>query len=152
MTDTEVRDVRLERIPVPLWNQTRTWFLGLLREFDVLASSEPASATPTQLLEFVADAREKFSRFTQTDVVLEEALARGDTHLDLDLRLPESAAPTARELRSLIDRAEEYCRSGEMLTLMPTAEMRRFTHWYLDEVVDQLEGGEPTPWDEGSGE
>lgn len=146
-SDRRLSSVRLIGVPLDLWHRGRVWFEGLMREFDVIAT-DTGETTPRQLLEFVSEVRDRFSRFADdSGVALEEAHARGERSLDVEMELPPEAAPAARQLWDHIQEAEAYCRRGDLLTLTPDDELRRFLHWYLHEVADQAEGADPRPWD-----
>lgn len=138
--------VHLVGVPVGLWHRGRVWFDGLLREFDILAADH-GETTPRELLEFVAETRERFSGFTdEPNTALEEAHRRGVESTDVDLYLPPVAAPVARDLWAHLARALEYCHSGDLLTLTPDRELTRYLEWYLHEIARQLEGEAPRPF------
>lgn len=145
-SEAQFRPVRLTGIPVELWARSRVWFEGLLREFDIIAT-ESDEATPRELVDFVADTRERFSRFsTDSNTVLEEALERGGATADLEMELPSEAGNAARELWVRILAADDFCRHGDLLTLALPEDVREFIRWYLGEFANQMEGGEPIPW------
>lgn len=145
--DRSLTTFRLIGVPLELWHRARVWFEGLIREFDVLAA-DTGETTPRELLQFVGEVRERFSGFTEgSDIAMEKAHARGEQFMDVELELPPAAAPAARELWDQIQRAEEYCRRGDLLTLTPDDELRRYLHWYLHEIADQAEGAVPRPWE-----
>lgn len=146
-SDRPLSTIRLIGVPLDLWHRGRAWFEGLIREFDVLAA-DTGERTPRELLEFVGEVRERFSGFTEgTDTALEKAHARGEKSLDVEMELLPEAAPAARELWDQIQQAEDYCRQGDLLTLTPDDELRRYMHWYLHEIADQAEGAAPRPWE-----
>jgi hypothetical protein len=142
--------IEVRGIPVPLWHQTRTWFEGLLREFTILNTQEGGDV-PEELLQFVAEATDRFAQFGRSDAVLDEALSAGMSEVDQELMLPAIAREAALDLWSLIQRAEEYCLSGQMLTLVPQDDVRRFVRWYLFEVTSQIAGASPSSWPADSG-
>jgi hypothetical protein len=142
--------IELRGIPVPLWHQARTWFDGLLREFTILNTQESGDV-PADLLQFVAEATERFAQFGRSDALLDEALSAGLSEVDQELMLPALAGEASLGLWSLIERAEEYCLSGQMLTLVPKDDVRRFVRWYLFEVTNQIAGESPSRWPESSG-
>jgi hypothetical protein len=45
-----------------------------------------------------------------------------------------------------MDRADEFCQEGELLTLAPTELEREFRLWFLREFIEQAEGVPPKPW------
>lgn len=146
MTEAQLQPISLRRLPLPLWHESRRWFEELLREFAVIAS-EVEDTTPRDLLAFVDQTTERFGQFSEaSNLALESAHAAGDAELDLELRLPAGAAPVAGELRLLIERAREFCRRGDLLTMEPAPEVFEFVEWYLAELENQLAGAKPRPW------
>ncbi|CAN5811312.1 hypothetical protein BH23ACT5_BH23ACT5_08360 [soil metagenome] len=152
MARDDLHRVVLAGIPVEVWARSREWFNGLIREFDVIASGTDlgSDATPSQMVTFVAETSEKFARFNQTEPLLDQAIADGDVELDLDLLLPPEAGEAARELWRLIEKADAYCVSDDLLTLAIPEEVRRFARWYLFEVARQVDGQESIPWSRAS--
>lgn len=145
-TEVQFRRVRLLGVPVGVWDRARGWFGGLVREFDIIATGSD-EATPRELVVFVADVRERFSRFfSGTNVVLEEALERGEATTDVEMELPPGVAVAVRDLWIRILAADDFCRHGDLLTLALPDDLREFIRWYLDEIANQIEGGEPRPW------
>ena len=146
MTDGPLHRVSIRGIPTEVWDATRRWFQGLLREFDVMGTVAETDGVPARLLAFVEEARARFSRFGGSDVVLDRALAAGEPQIDVDLELPEAAGEAALALWELIEDAESYCRSGHLLSVVPDEEVRRFAEWYLHEIPRQIDGADPRPW------
>lgn len=146
MTSLDLRRVSLQEFPLEIWDESRRWFEGLLREFEVI-SSEVGDATPRQVLSFVAATTETFGRFSEpASEMMQQAFDLGQETADIELSLPAEAAPAARELWQTILRANDFCRSGVLLTLELSALVLDFIRWYLDEIGGQLEGKAPTPW------
>lgn len=145
-TDVRLCRIRLLGTPVGVWGRSRDWFEGLLRELDIIATGSDAG-TPRELVDFVAAAREEFSRFSAGSTsVLEAAEEHGETTVDLEMQLPPNAAVAARDLWDRILAADNYCRQGDLLTLALPQDVRVFVRWYLEEIATQIEGGEPRPW------
>lgn len=148
MTPADLIVVSIRRLPLGVWNRGRRWFEELLREFAVIAS-DTDDTIPRDLLAFLETTRERFGQFSEgTNEALETAHAAGEAEIDLELNLPQEAAPAAAELSDLIERARQFCRRGELLTLEPEPDVVEFMQWYLDEVIVQIEGNPPTPWPE----
>lgn len=62
----------------------------------------------------------------RSDAVRDQALDRGDEVIDLTYRPPPSAAESVRTLNELMDEADEFCRSEQLLTLAATQVERGF--------------------------
>ena len=145
----ELVEVRLLRLPLAVWQRTQEHVDGLLREFALIAQDDEAkAATPGRLLALVQQLSAGFGGFSETQrIEMEEALARGETEIDLTYRVPPAAAGAARQLGDMLDEADAYCRRGDhLLTLATPEEELRFRRWYISEFVDQLGGAPPTPW------
>jgi hypothetical protein len=150
-TAGELVEVRLLRLPLQVWQRTQEHVDGLLREFALIAQDEEAkAATPGRLLALVQHLTAGFGSFSESQrMEMEEALAHGDTEIDLTYYVPPAAAPAAQQLGDMLDEADEYCRRGDhLLTLATPEEELRFRHWFISEFVDQLGGAPPTPWPE----
>ena len=148
-TAGELVEVRLLRLPLRVWQRTQEHVDGLLREFALIAQNDDAKlATPGRLLALVQHLSAGFGGFSESQrIEMEEALARGDTELDLTYLVPPAAAGAAQQLGDMLDEADEYCRRGDhLLTLATPGEELQFRHWFISEFVDQLGGAPPTPW------
>jgi hypothetical protein len=146
VTDRRLHRVELRGIPTDVWDSARRWFQGLMREFDVIGTTAGDDTVPARLITFVNEARERFSRFGRSDAELDRALEAGTPHLDVQLELPAAAKEAALDLWQLIEEAESYCRSGQLLSVVPDGDVRQFTEWYLHEITRQIDGLDPIPW------
>jgi hypothetical protein len=144
---SELVQIHIEGVPVELWGRTRDWFSGLLREFDIIASTSDEDSAPRRLTNFVADTRRQFGQFSGPTEALEEAHAAGEVTTDVAFEVPPVAASAAAALWERIEEALEFCSGGDLLTLTPTEDVIRFCRWYLFEVVDQIAGSAPHGWD-----
>jgi hypothetical protein len=141
--------IEIRGIPVALWDRARAWFGGLQREFTILSTQD--GDEPEELLKFVAEATDRFAQFGRSDALLDEAMNAGLAEVDQELMLPTMAREASLNLWSLIQRAEQYCSSGQMLTLVPDDDVRNFVRWYLFEVSNQIDGMAPRRWAANSG-
>ena len=66
------------------------------------------------------------------------ALARGEPTVDLETKVPASAATAALGYLELLERADELCRAGVLLTSEPPAEVKDLRRWFVEEMVAQL--------------
>jgi hypothetical protein len=144
---SELVSIHIEGVPVELWDRTREWFSGLVREFDIIASTSDEDSAPRRLTTFVAETRRQFGQFSNPTEVLEGALAAGEVTTDVAVEVPAVAASAATALWERIEEALEFCGEGDLLTLTPTDDVIRFCRWYLFEVVDQIGGSAPRAWD-----
>jgi hypothetical protein len=124
----------------------------LHREFALLRVGEGQSthSVPHRLLQLVEDLDREYAGVTdQADLRRDEALEKGEERIDLVYHLPRSTQAAAATLGRLLDEADEYCRQGrELLTLARSPQVTAFHRWYLGQIVDQLDGRPPVPWEE----
>jgi hypothetical protein len=151
VSDIELVRVEVLGLDLAAWDRARQHYEALFREFALIStgSESDRNSVPRRLLELIDELRARFSGFTAGENErMEDALAQGDATIDLHFELPASAADASRELAAMLDEAEEYCRDGTLLTLVPPVEVREFRDWYLDEFVAQLAGAGPTTFAE----
>ena len=141
-------EVHIRSLPIPVLQVAREHGEGLLREFKLIELGEDeAPGVPGRLVALGEELRERFSGFTAaTEAELAEAEAAGADQVDVVYRLPPDAAEASERLGTLLDEADEYCRSGEMLTLVTPPEAVAFRRWFLGEFVRQIGGQAPCPW------
>jgi hypothetical protein len=122
----------------------------LFREFAIIASSEADdAATPVRLMSLIDELTSQYAGLTQNaNEELQAAVERGDAHIDLVFHLPAAVSAAVERFHELLDEADEYCRSGDLLTLAPPPDAVAFRRWYLDEFVRQIAGEAPRPWPE----
>jgi len=149
----EPRTVRLVNLPISLFLRSREHHDDLIREFTLMAIRQPedvhAPRLPEQLSELVEILGRRYSASaSRADAARDAAIERGDTSVDLTYEVPASVVPDLLRLTELIDAADEFCRSEQLLTLPRDAEMVAFAHWYNGEFINQINGLPPTPWSE----
>lgn len=144
--------VRILGMPLKVAEESRTHHDGLLREFALIRFGGGGTEDlPARLVALAGDLTDRFSSFTEaTDAEWARAEARGDVVVDLVYRVPPEAGPAAAEIAALLDEADEYCRSGALLTLITPEPAAAFRRWFLGEFARQIAGGEPQRWP-GSG-
>ena len=118
----------------------------LLREF-ALIRGEGSDHVPARLLALIEELRGRFGSFSEGPrQAMQAALDRGDETIDLHYQVPPTVAAAARQLAELLDEADEFCRSGDLLTLATQPEGLAFRRWYLEEFQRQIDGLAPRPW------
>ena len=143
-----LRTIVISDFPLQVFDRARQHSEALLREFAFIAESGRDEVhVPRRLLELVAALNQRYATMnTVADEQIEAALDRGDESIDFELRVPDEARQAALELGAMLDEADEYCRRGDLLTLATPADLRGFRVWYLQQVIDQVEGLPPTSW------
>jgi hypothetical protein len=121
---------------------------ALLREFAIIAigGGEPADV-PKRLVELATILDDRYSGLNpEANDVIDAAAQRKVDYVDLELTVPPRIKGDTLDLAPLLLEADEYCRSGGLLTMTPTDEMRSFWTWFLLEFVRQADGGSPLSW------
>ena len=77
---------------------------------------------------------------------LHAAAEEGRASIDLVYHVPVEVGSAAKELGQLLDEADDYCRQGDLLTLVAPTQAAAFRRWFLGEFVRQTSGSEPRPW------
>lgn len=152
---SEPRDVVLLQLPLDVYARAVQWQADLMREFALITIGEESEHAgggsqvpiPARLLNAVGAMRGRYGALTaSTAQELEEAQRRGEASADVTYTLPPEAAEELRHLGALLDEADEFCRTGDLLTLAAQSDVAAFRRWFLGEFARQLQGAEPTPW------
>jgi hypothetical protein len=147
-TDRPMRRVVLREFPLRLMDEARQHGEALIREFQMLVHADPEQAhVPRRLLELAEESDKRYEGMNpDAEAIADAALARGDEYVDLEVFVPDSFKDETLDAVPLLLEVEEYCRSGQLLTLVPSDDLRAFWAWYLGEFVRQIDGLEPIAW------
>lgn len=138
--------VRLLGMPLDVMQRSSEHSDELLREF-ALIHEEGSDHVPARLLALIEELRGRFGSFAEGPrQAMEDAVARGDATIDVHYQVPPEVAAAARRLGILLDEADEFCRSGDLLTLATPPDGVAFRRWYLEEFEFQIAGRPPRPW------
>jgi hypothetical protein len=154
---TDLLTVRVLRMPLAVSARSTQHFEELMREFALITldterdreSTDSTRPVPERLLDVVAELTHEFAAFTTAVTAQrEEAAARGDAEVDLIYHMPPSTADAVRQLDTLLEEVDDFCRSGQhLITLATPPESLAFRQWYLNEFIAQIERDEaPVPW------
>jgi hypothetical protein len=143
--------VRLINLPISLFLRGREHHDDLIREFTLMAIRQEENADEPhmsrQLSELIENLGHRYrASASRADAARDAAIDRGDTSVDLTYEVPASVVPDLLRLNELIDAADGFCRTEELLTLPRDPEMVAFAHWYTGEFINQINGLPPTPW------
>ena len=146
----ELGHVRIIGLPLDLQARGQEHTAELMREFSYVSDpNADASDVPDRLISIINELQSRYADFTETaNAARDAARARGDVAVDLDFEIPIDVRQAAQDLGALLDEADEYCRRGDLLTLAAPPDLVDLRHWYLDEFVAQLDGAEPTSWEQ----
>ena len=144
--ETPLATVRIVELPLGVYQRASEHNDELLREF-ALIRGEDNDHVPARLLAVIEELRARFGGFTEGQTTaIQEALGRGDRHIDLVYEVPAEASEAAVRLGALLDEADDFCRSGDLLTLATGSEGVAFRRWFLEEFVLQIAGNPPRSW------
>jgi hypothetical protein len=144
--------VHLQRVPVELFLREARHTDEIVREFALISVGERPDVTerevPTRLLALTEQLRVEHAHMSGgIRAQFEEAGRQGEATIDVELPGDETTAEITERLAGLLDAADEYCRSGRLLTLESDPEVVAWRHWWRDQVVGQIrEDAEPLPF------
>jgi hypothetical protein len=149
MTAGEMRRVLLLDFPIELMSQARQHSEALVREFQLIVhgAEDEDTGVPARLLELASESERRYEGMNpQAEEMVDAAIERGEAYIDLELFVPPSFKQDTLDAVPILLEVEEYCRRGDMLTLLPSPQLRGFWQWYLTEYVRQLDGEPPISW------
>lgn len=149
MTAHGLAKVRVLGLPLDVYARVQEVHEGLMREFALIALSQPGRSVPARLVALTKDLQARYANFTR-EASERQAMAaeRGERAVDLVYEVPVDVAQAAARYDTLLDEAVEYCRQGDLLTLAPSEEHIAFRRWFLGEFVRQIRGEQPVSWQE----
>jgi hypothetical protein len=147
----ELHTVRLINLAIALFLRGREHHDDLIREFTLMAIRQQENANAPhlsrQLSELVETLGHRYSASaSRADAARDAAIERGEASVDLTYEVPANVVPDLLRLTELIDAADEFCRTEQLLTLPRDPDMVAFAHWYNGEFINQINGLPPTPW------
>src|SRR2546430_1601612 len=138
-------------VPVALYLGASRHMREIAREFKLISFGDRSGVNervPVGLLQLVAELRGPRRR--DADAIrlrFEDAARAGHETVDLEIPADETAVEMTERITDLLDAADEFARSGDLLTLASSPEVVAWRHWWRDQLVAQVrEGAEPTPW------
>ena len=146
LAQAELHDVWLRRYPLRLGARASEHYESVYRELALLASSDQGPPVPGTLLELLEEMDRRSARNNASEQVRDEALARGEDSLDIELHVPADVVEVGQRVEQLLEEADAFCRDGTLLTLEPSADVVAFRRWYIGELVRQVAGEAPRPW------
>ena len=141
--------VRFIDFPVLLAARVSKHFEGIQRELALIdfANDATRAAVPARLLELAARVN---ADFQAGELIGRENLAAtvasGARTVTIEARIPRSAAPSSVSLLAMLAEADAFCRDGALISSPMPPDCCAFRDWFLEELVNQIGGGEPTPW------
>jgi hypothetical protein len=145
----EMVSIRLIDFPIALANRAGRHYEAIQREFALIhfSDEETRASVPTRLLEVAEQTR---AALASGEIISREQFAasveRGDHQITFDLRVPRSTGDAMAELLTLLVEADDFCREGDLITVLMPDDCRAFREWFLNEFVHQINGEPATPW------
>jgi anti-sigma regulatory factor (Ser/Thr protein kinase) len=136
------RTIRFRDVPVDDYLALAAHNDALFRELELISfelEAGGADRVASPLAELVDRLYRRFrgQRDSYRDVVA-AAQAHGRRTVDLETTASPAAAAAARGYLELLERADELCRSGVLLTPEPSPGMKALRAWFVDQMVAQL--------------
>jgi anti-sigma regulatory factor (Ser/Thr protein kinase) len=147
--------VVIKELPIAVYLEAEQHGDGLMREFAFMAQVPPATASapeqPRRLLELAEAVRAAFTNATSSMRPQVEAALRSDqSTVDLELIVPDQGWQLLLVLAAQLDEIDRLSEQGELVTLASSPTVRRFRHWYSQQIADQVAGKPPQPWPGGT--
>jgi hypothetical protein len=148
MDTDEARRVVLVDFPLQVAGRAYRHREALLREFALIAFGGGEQAdVPKRLVEIATILDDRYAGLNpEAEDAVDAAVARNAEYIDLDLTVPPRIKGDFVDIGPLLLEADEYCRTGGLLTLSPTEETRLFWTWFLSEFILQADGQSPRSW------
>ena len=144
----EHRTVRILNLPVDLHRRSEEHNDTLSRELAFVAALDDPTSAPARLRALSEALNGRYTGLGDAQQLqLAEAVRTNLTSVDLDYRLPVELAEVMERVWDLLEEVEDFCRSGDLLTLVTPPDVHAFRKWCRDEIVEQLRGAAPRPWD-----
>jgi anti-sigma regulatory factor (Ser/Thr protein kinase) len=142
--------VRFPGVPVDGYLELQAHNDALFRELELISielEGDDAARVAAPLADLVDQLYRGYrgQRDSYRDVVA-AAQAAGQPVVDLETTATPAAATGARGYLELLERADELCRAGVLLTPEPSPQVRALRRWFVDQLAAQvLDGAAPAP-------
>ena len=148
MAEPTLRPVRLLGVPLDVHRRSSEHGETLRRELSFVEHAQHPDAVPVRLHLLGTSLAERYGALTASqDERLAEALAAGESTVDLHYELPVEVAEACDALERLLEELDDFCREGDLLTLVTPPEAVAYRRWFLEEVRAQVREGRPArPW------
>jgi hypothetical protein len=141
----------LRDFPLRVWARSRQHSDEVMREFTLMLEGERSGQTTLDVPKALVDLASMFTTqfgplLDQLYAAREKALDEGRDRMDSEVALVEGTPALLDRVREVMDAVDDYCRTGDLLTLERDETERRLFDWTMAELVGQYEGREPTAW------
>lgn len=147
--DVELVTVRLVGMPALVFSAYRVWYAEIRRELRLLAFAHGDDyPLATELAELTLQVEQE-RRMAHGIERLDAAIAAGLDRVDLEYRVPPSAATTMTRLVDILDEVDVFSREHRLLTMAASPQQVQLRRWYAGEFARQARGLDPLPWPGG---
>lgn len=145
-----MHNVALVDFPVAQFLQMQEQHDSMLRELALIAlrADQPDAEVPRRLLSLAREIQQRANDGANPfREGVEEAAERGDVVATLELTIPFSTLRWTEDFLMLFEEADEYARSGHLLTPPSPPEVAEFRRWLVGELIRQIrDGATPSPY------
>lgn len=148
----ELVTVELREVPLAILARAQEHNLTLVRELALVHTADERGVAPARLLWLSQHLDQRYADFNNAPRErLQKAIEGDQSRIDVHYEVPADVAEAAVELGAALDEVDDYCRTGDLLTLVTPPEALAFRRWLLGEFVAQVrDGAAPTPWSQSS--
>lgn len=141
------RTVRLVGMPVPLLAESARQLADLRREVQMMDLSGSDQGDLGRVVQTGRPLVADLDFWARSERRLAEyAMSRGEDTVDLDLTVPDDIAERLDRLTAWLRRCAAKLARGRMLTLPAGPDVDSYRLWYREEILAQLNGRPPTPY------
>ena len=143
-SDSSWVQVRLLGLPVEIHRRSGEHQEALRRELAFIEHAHAADAAPARLTALGDELSGRYGALTETQTKqLLEATEAGRTTIDLEFELPPDIVDAMLQLGALLEELDDFCREGDLLTLVTPPDLREYRRWVLGEFTSQVRDGQP---------
>jgi hypothetical protein len=145
---SDLATVQVLGAPVRVWAKASERYQELLREFALMQfGADAGHQVPQRLLALSRELTGRYAALMADNNARREAsLAAGAERIDLTYQVPVQVREVCEQFMQLLNEADDYCRTDQLLTLATPPVQRDFRDWFLGQFVSQLGGAPPAPW------
>ncbi|MDQ1682995.1 MAG: hypothetical protein QOH99_1536 [Frankiaceae bacterium] len=137
--DVPLVTVHLLGLPLKVHARAQQHNDEMTREFQLIVEQDhqEGGTVPTRLLQISTLLSERYRGFTEEqESRIEAAMAAGATQLDeVTFTVPADVGDAARQLGDILEEADTYCRTGQLLTLAAPPDVAAYRRLYLDNFI-----------------
>lgn len=138
--------VHLRNLPLRPYREFRRHYSELRREVRLLALAHENDYPLAKELSQLFDTFEHHIDHASATERVDEAVAAGADHADVDIAVGPDAPKLIGQMLELLDLADAFCRAQRLLSLARTNEQRAFQRWFLTEIGAQAQNEAPRAW------